>query len=161
VRAVGGGTQPGESGEEPGKPVSSPEGAQAPADTVVLDASVLIAHLDSNDQHHASAANLLAATDGQSLGASTITLAETLVAPARAGRIAEAEVILGRLGVQELALGEGDASRLARLRADVAVKLPDCCVLLAAQACAGAVASFDSDLLKAARKLGLRTIGEN
>jgi PIN domain-containing protein len=92
------------------------------------------------------------------LGASPITLAETLAAPARAGRLADAQTALSRLGVQELALGEKASSRLARLRADLGVKLPDCCVLLAAQEHAGTVASFDAGVIEAARKLGLRTL---
>jgi predicted DNA-binding protein (UPF0278 family) len=45
---------------------------------------------------------------------------------------------------------------LAQLRADTALKLPDCCALLAAQEQEGAVASFDTRLLEAARGLGLR-----
>ncbi|MGE5283032.1 MAG: type II toxin-antitoxin system VapC family toxin [Chloroflexota bacterium] len=124
---------------------------------IVLDASVLIAHLDGGDRHHAGAQGLLEASGEESLGASTITLAETLVAPARADRLAEAESALQRLGVSELALGEGAPARLAKLRAEVGLKLPDCCVLLAAQEHAGTVASFDSDLLAAARKLELKT----
>jgi hypothetical protein len=51
------------------------------------------------------------------------------------------------LGVDELALGENVPGRLARLRAEVGLKLPDRCVLLAAQEHASVVASFDSDLL--------------
>jgi predicted nucleic acid-binding protein len=143
---------------EPEKPGASSAPAPESVGTVVLDASVLIGHLDNNDPHHARAVSLLDATDGQMLGASTITLAETLVAPARAGRIADAHAALNRLGVRELALGGEASSRLARLRADLGIKLPDCCVLLAAQEHAGAVASFDTGVIKAARKLGLRTV---
>lgn len=124
---------------------------------IVLDASLLIGHLDGNDPHHSAAGSLLDESGGKALGASAITLAETLVAPARTGRLADATAALRRLGVQELALGENAPSRLARLRADLGLKLPDCCVLLVAQEHAGAVASFDSGLLKAARKLGLHT----
>lgn len=124
---------------------------------IVLDASVLIAHLDSGDPHHAGAQGLLEASGEELLGASAITLAETLVSPARAGRLPDAEAALRRLGVSELVLGERIPGRLAQLRADVGLKMPDCCVLLAAQKHAGIVASFDSDLLVAARKLGLET----
>lgn len=124
---------------------------------IVLDASLLIGHLDGDDPHHRAAASLLGESGGNALGASAITLAETLVAPARTGRLADATAALRRLGVQELALGENAPSRLARLRADLGLKLPDCCVLLVAQEHAGAVASFDSGLMKAARKLGLHT----
>lgn len=139
-------------------PRASPETARELAGMVVLDASVLIGHLDDNDPHHTSAVDLLLATDQQMLGASSITLAETLVAPARSGRLADARAALGRLAVAELALGDEAPSRLAQLRADLGVKLPDCCVLLAAQDHAGTVASFDAGVIKAARRLGLRTV---
>lgn len=124
---------------------------------IVLDASVLIAHLDGSDRHHAKARSLLEANSGEPLGVSSITLAETLVSPARAGRLEEAEAALLRLAVQELPLGGGAPGRLAEMRAEVGLKMPDCCVLLAAQDHEGIVASFDSDLLSAARKLGLKT----
>lgn len=124
---------------------------------IVLDASVLIAHLDRSDRHHAKARNLLEANSGEPLGASPITLAETLVSPARARRLGDAEAALRRLGVRELPLEQGGAGRLAEMRAEVGLKMPDCCVLLAAQDHEGIIASFDSDLLSAARKLGLQT----
>ncbi len=122
---------------------------------IVLDASVLIGHLDGRDPHHDRAGALLEASATESLGASTITLAETLVAPARAGRLRDAQRALEQLGVSELELGENSPGSLAELRAETGLKLPDCCVLLAAKQNEGAVASFDTDLCKAARKLGL------
>ncbi len=122
---------------------------------IVLDASVLIGHLDGNDLHHQRARDLLEGSGASPLGASSISLAETLVAPARVGRLAAAHDALGRIGVAELAFGAEAPARLAQLRADTGCKLPDCCVLLAAQDHEGAVASFDTDLLKAARALGL------
>lgn len=124
---------------------------------IILDASVLIAHLDGADPHHEKAESLLEATSGEALGASPITLAETLVSPARAGRLPDAEAALQRLGVEELPLGEQAPARLALLRAEVSLKMPDCCVLLAAQDHAGSVASFDAGLLAVAKKLKLGT----
>jgi predicted nucleic acid-binding protein len=124
---------------------------------IVLDASVLIGHLDAGDPHHAGAQDLLQASGEETLGASTITLAETMVSPARTSRLADAEGALQRLGVIELSLGENAPGRLAQLRAEVRMKLPDCCVLLVAQEHAATVASFDSDLLVAAGMLGLKT----
>jgi predicted nucleic acid-binding protein len=126
---------------------------------IVLDASVLIAHLDGRDRHHAEAETLLKESSSEPLGASAITLAETLVFPARTGRLTDAEAALQRLGVAELTLGENTSGRLAKLRAEANLKMPDCCVLLAAEEHKGIVASFDSDLLAAARKLGLKTAG--
>jgi predicted nucleic acid-binding protein len=125
---------------------------------IVLDASVLIAHLDDRDAHHERAVDVLSRSGPEPLGASTITLAETLVAPARAGRLADAEAALDRLGVVAVGLGENAASRLAQLRAETSRKLPDCCVLLAARQHSAQLASFDRDLLAAAEALGLDTV---
>jgi predicted nucleic acid-binding protein len=127
---------------------------------IVLDASVLIGHLDARDPHHEKATALLDASDAEPLGASAITLAETLVAPARTKRLGEAKAALERLGVEELGLGDDAPARLAELRARTGRKLPDCCVLAAARQHGGSVASFDGDLRKAARKLGLEVVGK-
>jgi predicted nucleic acid-binding protein len=125
---------------------------------IVLDACVLIAHLDERDAHHARAGRLLVGSVAESLGASTVSLAETLVAPARAGRLEEATAALERLGVTELPLGSEAPARLASLRADTGRKLPDCCILLAAQEHDGVVASFDAALIDAATELQLATL---
>jgi predicted nucleic acid-binding protein len=70
---------------------------------IVLDASVLIGHLDSRDRHHARARDLLVANAGSSFGASSISLAETLLAPARSGKLETARDALARLAITELA----------------------------------------------------------
>ncbi|HEX2393190.1 MAG TPA: PIN domain-containing protein [Solirubrobacterales bacterium] len=126
---------------------------------IVLDASVLIAHLDGRDAHHEAATRLLAESDGEPLGASSVTLAETLVGPARAGRLEEARSVLSRLGVADLGIGEDAPARLAELRAETGVKLPDCCVLAVAEEYEAGVASFDGRLIEVAQKLGLGTVG--
>jgi predicted nucleic acid-binding protein len=126
---------------------------------IVLDASVLIAHLDERDAHHAKAGQRLAESGAEPLGASTVSLAETLVAPARAGRLADATAALERLRVIELPLGPQAPARLAQLRADTGRKLPDCAILLAAQEHGGVVASFDAALIDTAAGLELATLG--
>lgn len=125
---------------------------------IVLDASVLIAHLDGRDAHHERAGRLLTERADESLGASPISLAETLVAPARAGLLVEARDALERLGVAELPLGADSHVRLAELREQTGCKLPDCCVLLAAKEIGGVVASFDTTLTEAAASLHLVTL---
>lgn len=125
---------------------------------IVLDASVLIGHLDGRDPHHAAARALIEGSGGIPLGASAISLVETLVAPARAKRLDEARAALERLGVVELELGAGAPPRLARLRADTGRKLPDCCVLLAAQEHRGTVATFDRNLSRTAEELGIGVV---
>jgi predicted nucleic acid-binding protein len=121
---------------------------------IVIDASVLIAHLDAHDpQHEAAVARLLELAE-QPLGCSPITLAEVLVGPARSGSLNAARRAVGELGVCELALPPDAAPRLASLRAETNLKLPDCCVLLAAQD-ADAVLTFDDRLTREAARLGL------
>lgn len=122
---------------------------------IVLDASVLIGHLDGRDLHHEQARELLIAHAETPFGASSMSLAETLVAPARSGKLELAREALDRLAVAELTFAEDAPARLASLRAKTRLKLPDCCVLLAAQDHDGAVASFDTDLARNARDLGL------
>jgi predicted nucleic acid-binding protein len=59
------------------------------------------------------------------------------------------------LGVSHLPLRPDAPVRLARLRADSGLKLPDCCVLLAAKdSTAEAIATFDDRLINVARDLG-------
>jgi predicted nucleic acid-binding protein len=125
---------------------------------IVLDASLLIAHLDAADAHHDAARDLLERSGAEPLGASAITLAETFVSPARTGRLAEAESAIRQLGVEELAIGADAAGRLATLRAGTRLKMPDCCVLIAARDRDAVLASFDSSLLAAAKELRLKTI---
>ncbi len=125
---------------------------------IVLDACVLIGHFDARDAHHAAATALLEGACGEALVAGTVTLAEVLVGPARVGRAAEAVAALSDLGVTEIGLDAGASAALAELRAQTALKLPDCCVLAIAQAHAATLATFDDRLQAAARRLAVATI---
>lgn len=126
---------------------------------IVLDASILIAHLDGHDPHHESAVELLRTHPMELLGASQISLAETLVAPARAGRLGDAQEALERLSVRELAFGPEASPRLAGLRAETGLKLPDCCVLLTAEDHDGRIASFDRNMCERARDRRISVVG--
>ena len=124
---------------------------------IVLDASVLIAQLDQDDAHHAAARQRLRTVVEQRLGfgVSTITLAEVLVGPTSSGTLRSASAALRALEIEELPLPTDAAERLAALRADTGLKLPDCCVLLAAEAADGGVLTFDERLARAAAERGL------
>lgn len=122
---------------------------------IVLDASVLIAHLDRHDVHHGLATERLLDVADQRFGASAITLAEVLVAPTRSGHRAAAQAALRALDVSELPLPPNAAARLATLRVETKLKLPDCCVLLAAETCEGRVLTFDDRLAREAARLDL------
>jgi predicted nucleic acid-binding protein len=117
---------------------------------IVLDASVLIAFLDCEDNHHAAAEQLLTQVIDDGLAVNSLTLAEVLVAPVRDGRLDGVLAALHALEVQELSFPTNTAVRLAQLRADTGLKMPDCCVLLAAEAAAASVASFDDRLAQTA-----------
>lgn len=125
---------------------------------IILDASVLIAHFNGRDPHHEAAVGLLQAHATELLGASQISLAETLVAPARAGRLEDAQEALERLSVRELPFGHDASPRLAGLRAETGLKMPDCCVLLTAEDHDGGIASFDQSLCERARGLGIPVV---
>lgn len=122
---------------------------------IVLDASVLIAHLDASDVHHERALELLLDVAGEALGASPLTLAEVLVGPARAGQLDRGSAVLHQLNVTSVRLDEDAPTRLAALRADTGLKLPDCCVLLAAEQTHSMVATFDDRLASAASEHGV------
>lgn len=122
---------------------------------IVLDASVLIAYLDAEDAQHRSAESLLAREIDDEFGVNPLTLAEVLVGPSRTGRLDAARSALRELEVIEQPFPADTAVRLARLRADTGVRMPDCCVLLAAQDAGARVAAFDDQLIRAAAKLGL------
>jgi predicted nucleic acid-binding protein len=115
---------------------------------IVLDASVLIAHLDASDAHHERATALLADSAGEPLKASPLTLAE-------AGHLDRASAVLDQLDVAAQHLPEDAPRRLALLRAQTNLELPDCCVLLAAEQTDAAVATFDHRLANAATERGL------
>lgn len=121
---------------------------------IVLDASVLIAVLDASDAHHGRAVDLLADAAGEDLAVADLTLAEVLVGPARAGRLAEATAAIDGLGVAPVPLPAGAAPALARLRAETSRRLPDCCALLSAEQARAALATFDGALARAARARG-------
>lgn len=127
--------------------------------TLVLDASALIAHLDSSDAHHETVEGLLLSATGETLAASPITLAEVLVGPARAGQLDRARDALETLGVRTVALDADSPARLATMRARTALKLPDCCVLVAAQTLRATVVTFDDRLAAAGRTLDLDVLG--
>lgn len=127
---------------------------------IVLDATVLIAYLDSDDAHHPRALTLLAREIDDDFAASPLTLAEVLVVPAREGRMDAVLRALSDLDVRELPFPADTAVKLAQLRASTRCTMPDCCVLLAAGQAHARVASFDDALNGAAIARGLITVSE-
>lgn len=125
---------------------------------IVLDASVLIAYLEGEDRHHEAAEALLAREIDDDFGANPLTLAEVFVVPARDDRLDEVRLTLRELEVEELPFPGDTAVKLALLRSETGLKMPDCCVLLAAEHIGARLASFDDGLRKVAVKRGLQTV---
>jgi len=119
---------------------------------IVLDASVLIAHLNPLDSHHEAATRLLLDVPPGSLLAHSITLAEVLVGGTRIGRGAQMHADLQAAGVRLADHDEQEPLRLAQLRATTSLKLPDCCVLDTAISNNASLATFDNALATAARQ---------
>jgi predicted nucleic acid-binding protein len=113
---------------------------------IVLDASVVIAHLDGTDTHHAAATALLLRAAGEDLLMHPLTLAESLVGAAWAGRADDVLADLRRLGLRQARVDEGQAVRLPVLRATTRLRLPDRVVLDTARQEGASLATFDRTL---------------
>lgn len=122
---------------------------------IVFDASVLIAYLDAEDAQHHKAESMLAREIDDDFAANPLTFAEVLVGPSRTGRLDAARSVLRELEIAEQPFPADTAVRLARLRADTGLRMPDCCVLLAAQDTSARLATFDERLVRGAEELGL------
>ncbi len=125
---------------------------------IVLDADVLIGLLDERDAHNPAANALLLEHAGSEFGATSVTLAESLVAPARAGREDAGWASLQELGIRELTLMAGAAPLLAGVRAATGLRMPDCLALIAARTEQATLASFDERLRRSAQVLGVETL---
>ena len=101
---------------------------------VVLDASALIALLDPNDALHAAARLEFNQFAGEDLAVPASALAETLVAPARSGKLEEAKRQIQALDLRIADQGEAVAVEAARLRSrHRRLRLPDALVLATAE----------------------------
>lgn len=125
---------------------------------IVLDASVLLGHLDPADQHHDQAAALLRRAVDDELAINVLTLAEVLVSPTRQGRTRPVLDFLGALTVRTIGLPPDAAEPLAELRAGTGLKMPDCCVLLTAEAQGARLATFDRRLAAVAVDRGVAVL---
>ena len=97
---------------------------------IVLDASVVIAHVEVRDAHHASARKALLEHAGDDLRVPASAYSEALVAPAASGRLGEAVAAVRELGLHVEPIAETVAERAAELRATHrALRLPEALVL--------------------------------
>lgn len=119
---------------------------------ITLDAGVVIAHLYPQDPHHQTATGYLRASADEGFIIHSLNLAEVLVGGVKVGRGQEMLTDLEAIGLRVADRLDGEALRLADLRATSGLKLPDCCALDTALTTGSALATFDDALATAARK---------
>ncbi len=119
---------------------------------ITLDASLVIAHLQPRDRHHTAAATFLRECADERLIIHSLNLAEVLVDGVKAGRGQELLDDLRAIGVRVAEPSDGESLRLAALRVETGLKLPDCCALDTALTSESTLATFDERLATVARK---------
>ncbi|MFT4260106.1 type II toxin-antitoxin system VapC family toxin [Microbacterium sp.] len=124
---------------------------------IVLDASVLISYWAGSDAHTEAAFGILDTEEDLMLH--PVTLAESLVGPARVGEEQRALDDFARLGVERHRQLIDEPLRVARLRARTGLKLPDAYILATAVELGATLATFDRRLADAARERGVAVVG--
>jgi predicted nucleic acid-binding protein len=119
---------------------------------ITLDASVVIAHLYPHDPNHEAATAFLRESAHDRLLIHSLHLAEVLVGGVKAGRGEEMLADLEAIGIEVAARIDGESLRLANLRVESGLTLPDCCALDTALLSHSTLASFDDTLSMAARR---------
>jgi predicted nucleic acid-binding protein len=116
---------------------------------LILDASVLIALLDTADAQHRRAVDEVEAADktGAELVTPASAFTEALVAFARKDRISDAREAILAMGVRVTPFSASTAERAAELRARHGpLRLPDAIVLATARQLGGQLLSYDERL---------------
>ncbi len=118
---------------------------------ITLDASVVIAHLYPQDPHHHAATVFLLDHADEPMLMHSLNLAEVLIGGVRAGRGQELLDDLRAIGIQVADHQAEEPIRLATLRVETGLRLPDCCVLNTALTTNSTLATFDERLASVAR----------
>ncbi len=118
---------------------------------ITLDASLVIAHLQPHDAHHQAATAYLREHADQPLLIHSLNLAEVLIGGVKAGRRQELLDDLHAIGLRVADQRADQPLRLAALRVETGLKLPDCCALDTALASESTLATLDERLADAAR----------
>lgn len=128
------------------------------ARVIVLDANVLIALLSSQDLHHAWARDFFLDSLDDRLVISSLTLAETLVYPARNGQADLMVRNITSLGIEVVQLDQSGSLPLAHLRSRTQLRMPDALVLHTAIEHNASLATVDSRLAHVAQSESLNVI---
>lgn len=122
---------------------------------IVLDAGVLIAHLDPADAFHVRASAFLEAHAAIDFAMNTVTVAECLVRPLERGAGEAVAQALETLSVRQVGIDAGDARLLAGVRAASRLRMPDAIVLFTAEHQRAELVTTDAALARAAAVRGV------
>ena len=128
---------------------------------LLLDADVLIGALDSDDPHHNRARKLFTDwSDHRDIRAvSVVNLTEVLIAPSSdASKLAVAREAIAALGVTVRQANEAIGVEAARLRRRHPISLPDAFCIATAKHTGSTLASFDQEIVKAAKREDVEVI---
>lgn len=126
---------------------------------IVADASWIVALRDPDDDHHLEAVAVNSEISGEVALLHPVTLAESLVAPAKLGVLDEAASRL-RAAFELVDVDPDAPIRWASLRAETGLRLPDAIVLdTALHHRARAIATFDERLATRSVDRGLEVLG--
>lgn len=126
---------------------------------LILDASVLVGLLDTQDSHHDRAVDEVEQADRnrQPLLTAASAYSEALIAFARARRLTDAREAIAGMGITIVPLTARIAELAAELRArHDSLRLPDALVLATAQQHNGSLVTHDECLARTARKSAKR-----
>lgn len=126
---------------------------------IVADATVLIAATTPDHVHHDRARAILLQDGAAGVVLHSLTMAEVLVGPARAGQHEIARAAFEAAGVRCSPATDPGPAALALVRATAAVTMPDACVLATAEHVGAPLATFDTRLAREAAARGTRVIG--
>lgn len=126
---------------------------------IVADANVMIAAANPADVHHEHAREILLEHGRDGVVLHSLTMAEVLVGPARAGQHDAAYAAFEAAGVRSSPATDPAPTALAHVRATAALKMPDACVLATAEHLGTPLATFDSRLAREAAARGTAVIG--
>ena len=128
------------------------------AGLVVLDAGALIALFNGADSHHSWARDVFIRTTHRKLVMSSLTYAEVLVHPMRAGRADVFESSIAGLKLEIRPVNPEDGRRIASLRARTALKMPDAVVLQLAASTGATLATTDRALADGGKEMSLEVL---
>ncbi len=117
---------------------------------IVADANIVIAAANPAHLHHAAAQEIIRVHGSDGMALHSLTFAEVLVGPARAGALATARDALTAAGFHLSPAGDPPSEALALLRASTSLKMPDVCVLATAEHLRANLATFDARLAREA-----------